>query len=82
MKDVMPELFTEDEYQSLIMALANGRGEKGFTEAEAVKLSKWAWRIRFDHGLLGLILKGKVLVIDLKDDGEPVLTQAKAEAAK
>jgi hypothetical protein len=39
-------LITDDEGDLLIMALANARGARAFTQDEAQKLLKWARQVR------------------------------------
>lgn len=52
------KLVTGKEVETLILSLANARGEEGFTEEECVAMVRWAERARLDAILLGFILDG------------------------
>ena len=62
---------TEDELRRLILALADGMREEGFTEEDAVTVTTWAHEVRVNAVLLAMALdrqielvvhEGKVLV--------------------
>jgi hypothetical protein len=52
------ELLTDQEVQSLIRALAEGREGKGFTEEEVNFVLQWARKIRIGQTMLELIFTG------------------------
>lgn len=57
-------VLTPEQYQQVLVALATARGEKGFTEDEAVAVIRWAERQVVGHTLLELVLKGVALIDD------------------
>lgn len=57
----MASLVSDDEIQSLILALAESRKDSVFTEQEAQRLVHWAESVRLESSLLDLVLEGKVL---------------------
>jgi hypothetical protein len=63
---------TDGEVQSLILALADARGERGFQVNEVKKVVAWAERVRMEDVMLRLILEGQVWV-DVVGSGEVVL---------
>jgi hypothetical protein len=52
------EILTEEEIQLLILALADGRGDKGVTEEDRQLVLNWAVQIRIGGIVLDLILHG------------------------
>jgi hypothetical protein len=67
-------LFTEDEYNQIILNFLKGRGEQGADEEEVLEIIRWAERVKVDETFLSLFMKG-FIVLDFKD-GEPVVKQA------
>ena len=59
------EVLSQDEVQTLILAMANGGKE--FSEDDALRLVDWARTVIISHNLLALTFKGK-LVIEMLDD--------------
>lgn len=66
-------LFTEDEYQQIIIKFLEGRQEQGLTatEEEVVQIIRWAERVKVDISFLELFMKG-FIILDMKD-GEPTV---------
>jgi hypothetical protein len=58
------EILSQEDVETLIMALAIHRGEEGFTEEEASNLIRWAMKVRIGEGILGLVLKGFAWIDD------------------
>jgi hypothetical protein len=52
------EVLTDQEIDSLVMALANG--QETFTETDAKIAIDWAHKIKVDAVLLGMVFKGKL----------------------
>lgn len=69
-------LLSDDDVQRLIMSLAAGRGESGFTKDDVRRLVNWAETTRINSGLLECILAGELFVSNFKSDGEPLVTVA------
>lgn len=67
----MENVFTDEQVMTLIMSLAQARGDKGFTEDEAQELVDWAVEVRINYELLGLILDGFIAVNWDSEHGEP-----------
>ena len=65
-------LITDDEGDLLIMALANARGARAFTQDEAQKLLEWARQVRMEAAMLRIVLKGAAYC-DIDEQGEFVL---------
>lgn len=65
------DLLTEDELETVIMALADGRHRRGesFTEEVAARVVHWAARVKIDQALLADVLSGDTQV-DLLPAGE------------
>lgn len=61
------KLLSDSEYESVIMALARGRGDKGFTEEEAVALIEWVRLQVVTAQLVKMLLEGD-LDVDTVDD--------------
>ena len=76
----MEELLSDEDSSNLIMSLATVRGEKGFTEEEAVILLQWAEGVLVEHSLLTLVLNGDINV-DITD-GEPAFSVTSQGADK
>lgn len=51
-------LMTSEELDAIIMALARGRGDDGFTEEEAIAVIRWAELIRVGEAMLQNVLEG------------------------
>ena len=56
--DDKASVLEEDEVEILILSLAKGRGEEGFTEEEALAVVNWAALTRINEALLNLVLRG------------------------
>lgn len=54
----------KEDISTLILAFATARGEKGFSEEEAVKLIRWAEQAIVSYSLLTLVLDGYALIDD------------------
>jgi hypothetical protein len=63
-------MLTDEQAQTLILSLADARGDKGFTEEEANSVCEWAVGVMTETALLEAILMGD-MNIDIVDD-EPV----------
>lgn len=62
-------ILTDDEVIRLAESIGRGKGE--FTEEELTTVMMWAKRIRIGDALLGMVLSGRVLIVEIKGD-EPV----------
>lgn len=50
----------DGEMDEILCALARGRGDRGFTQAEAADLLDWCAKARADAAMVGLMATGKV----------------------
>lgn len=55
-------MLTDDEIQTLVLSLAEARGDDGFTEDEALVVLNWANRTRIEQAALECVLKGMTTV--------------------
>ena len=62
-------LLTEEEYEDVIISLAEARENKDFTSEEAEKVLSWSEDTRLRLLLLGQVLRGDLL-IDINNEGE------------
>lgn len=58
---VMPELFSDDEVQTLLLAILHGRPD-GVDETEVRRCLAWAERARIGDVMLTSVLDGRVAV--------------------
>lgn len=72
MTQIVVEELSMEEAESLVMAFAEERGGRGFTEEEASVILDWAINARLDAILLQIVLKGG-MNIDLRE-GKVVFT--------
>ncbi len=63
----LPKMLNEGQVARLILSLATLRDQRGFSEAEAAKLVKWAEWSLLQAELVSLILKGAVFA-DMDND--------------
>ena len=66
MKD--ERLFTDEQEEALVMALA--RGKETLTEDEAQKVFDWASRVTMEAAMLDMIFSGRLVITEVKDDGD------------
>ena len=69
-------LFTEDEYEAIILRFLVSRGEAGASEDEVMTVIRWCEQQRVGNTIVDLLLKG-ILDVDLKDN-EPVVQLSEA----
>ncbi len=62
-------LLTEEEYEDVIISLAEARKDKDFTSEEAEKVISWSEDTRLKSLLLGQVLRGDLL-INVNDKSE------------
>lgn len=55
------DLFTDEELVALIKALCRGEA-RAVDEDELGAVEEWAKRVRLEHGLLTLVLEGRVVM--------------------
>lgn len=69
------KLMSPEEYQAIIISLAQARGETGFTEDETVNLVRWCEQQLMGASVVGLLLKGIVYIDDPTGEfKEPVIS--------
>ena len=63
------QFLTDDELKRMLRAFVVGRGERGFTTAEATRVTSWANGVKVMAEMLALVVGGDV-ALDLDDSGE------------
>lgn len=59
-----PRMLTDMDIQTIILALAEARGDEGFTEDEVVAAVRWAEMATISWSFLKLLLRGLVTIDD------------------
>lgn len=67
MPDEFKSILDEEEIKTLIIALAESRGDDGFTEEEASVALAWAEETEIAYALLQNVLRGNI-AIDVKNN--------------
>ena len=63
------DIISQEEREAIILALGEGRGDKGFSEEEALKAIAWAEDITISYALLQNVIGGLVSM-DISEEGE------------
>lgn len=62
-------LFTDEEYQQIILSFLNSRGDEGADEEEIIQIVHWCEEIQVSKIMIDLVLKGFVNLTLI--DGKP-----------
>jgi len=75
-EDFEGKLLTAEQLSAIIIALANARGDKGFTEEELIKLVHWCELQIIGESIVSMMLKGYVYIDDPTGEftGDTVIT--------
>ena len=65
-------LFTEEEYDKILLALLQSAGEEGIQEEDLLKAIRYCELIRSGETLLGLFFKG---IVDISWDGKDIVAK-------
>lgn len=63
-------IFSSDEYETILKNFAVTRGEKGFSEEEAMRIVRWAEQAQISSILLKYVMD-EIVGINLGEDQEP-----------
>jgi len=75
------DILTDRELRAVLLALAYGRGARGFDDEQAARVVEWAEAARIDNALLANVLSGAV-TIDIRPSGELIFAARHRAARK